>query len=138
MNLTTAIFLIDASVRAIRVSYEPGDEAKSYVYKTTDATIAKDDMVVVTTDTRHRMTVCKVLEVDVDVDYDSDVKYKWIVGKVDLTSYQGIIDIEAAKMDEVRKAEVLSKREALREKLEKSNPDLFKPTNLLTAQKAEG
>lgn len=132
MNLTTAIFLIDATVRAIAVNYDPNNVTVVKIFKTTDQSIKVDDLVVVTTDTRHKRTVGKVVEVDTDVNYDSDVKYEWIVSKVDETDYKRIIAIEEAKMAEVRKAEVLAKRSELRAKLEVSNPGLFKPSTLLT------
>ena len=137
MNLTTAIFLIDSSVRAIKVIYNPDEPHKQYVFKTTDQSLQVDDYVVVPTDIKHKMTVCKVVETDVDVDYDSDIQYKWVVGKVDLKQYEAVLEIEKGKMAEVKKAETLSKRKELRVKLEASNPDLFKDQTPLLVSSAD-
>ena len=83
MNHSTAIFLINNDVRAIAVTYEKIDLAKdttkmmkyqaaylsggrlpdgAVVFKTMDTAIKVDDFVIVPTDTRHGMTVCKVVE----------------------------------------------------------------------------
>ena len=61
MNYSTAIFLISDEVRAINVTYERDGDAKRTLFKTFSKTIKIDDYVVVETNTRHHMTVCKVV-----------------------------------------------------------------------------
>jgi hypothetical protein len=68
VNYTTAVFLINDSIRAVTCTYE--NDGKRVPFKTLDKTIAVDDIVVVPSGTRHGMTTCKVVEVDSDVDYD--------------------------------------------------------------------
>ena len=70
MNYSTAIFLINNHARALKVTYEDG--ANPEIVKTLDQTIKLDDYVVVETDTRHKMTVVKVVETDVDFDLEEE------------------------------------------------------------------
>lgn len=94
MNYTTAVMLINEEIRAISCSYEKESEPAAEhqikartVFKTLDATIKKGDYLVVPTDTRHKMTVVRVEEVDVDVDFENDVPVNWAVGKVDMKTF---------------------------------------------------
>lgn len=117
MNYTTAVFLINSDVRAIVCSYEPDEDRvknNRYTFKTLDKTIQKDDLVVVPTNTRHGMTVVKVVEVDVDPDFDSDVQLTWIVAKVDQAAYAMTLSQEAAAVTVIKSAEKTKKRNELR------------------------
>ena len=125
MNLTTAIFIINPNVRAIRVSYEPGREGDQYVFKSFDQSIKVDDMVVIPTDSRYKQTVGKVVEVDLDIDIDSSIQFKWIIDKVDLAAHQNVLDLEADAVKKIKSAEMLSKRKELSEKLKADNPGLL-------------
>ena len=71
MNYTRAVFLISDDVRAVACVYGAGEGAKRTVFKTFDREIRVDDFVVVPTDTRHRMTVVRVVEVDLEPDLQS-------------------------------------------------------------------
>ena len=86
MNYSTAIFLISDDARGVLVSYETDSDGKGVkpfvLVKTLDKSISVGDHVVVETDTRHRMTVCRVEEVDAEPDFDSDQYIKWIVGTI--------------------------------------------------------
>lgn len=116
MNLSSAIFLVNKTVRAVRVSYDP-DVPKhnnpNRLFKTLDPDLKKDDMVVVATDTRHGMTVCKVTELDFRVDFDSAIEYQWIIGKVDVVAYESIKSQEATVVDRIGTAEENRKRAEL-------------------------
>lgn len=114
MNYTTAVFLINADVRAILCTYEPEERANNcYVFKTLDKSIQKDDLVVVPTNTRHGMTVVKVAEVDVDIDFDSDIQMKWVVGRVDKAAYDMTLAREAEAVAVIKSAEKTKKRNEL-------------------------
>lgn len=63
---------IDSKVMGIKVAYEP--KGKLTTYKTTLKTIKVGDMVVVPTNTRWNMTVCKVMETDIQIDSNSTVQ----------------------------------------------------------------
>ena len=117
MNFSTAIFLISDEARAVVVTYEAHEGAERTLYKTLDPDIAVDDFVVVPTDTRHKMTVCKVVEVDVDVDFDSAAEIKWILGRVDTADIDEIRRQEEDAITKIKSAEKRSKREELRKKL---------------------
>lgn len=115
MNYTTAVFLINSAVRAVICTYEAEDAAKRTMFKTLDKTIRTGDFVVVPTDTRHKMTVCKVVETDVDVDFDNPACVHWIIRKVDTAPYQTTLAQEADAIAAIKSAEKTKKRNELRE-----------------------
>lgn len=118
MNLSTAVFLLpDSTVRAIMVTYESHDTAPREMFKTFDQNLKVDDYVVVPTNTRHHLTVCKVVAVAVDVDFDSSTQVNWIVGRVDMADVTAIRQQEAAIIDAVKAAEKLKKKNELRDSM---------------------
>ena|ERR1035437_9731415 len=116
MNLSTAVFLINDNARAIMVTYEvdaDNRKAPRTMFKTFDKSIKVDDYVVVPTDTRHNLTVCKVVAVDVDIDFDSPVQVAWIVGRVDVADVTQIKRQEDAAIEAIKAAEKLRKKKEL-------------------------
>lgn len=126
MNYSTAIFLINKHVRGVAVTYEATDNAPREIVKTLDQGIAVEDMVIVQTDTRHKMTVCKVVEVDVDFDLDSTKHMNWIVGKVDNEAFKQILAQESQAIQAIKKAELRAKRDNLRDNLLKDHMETIK------------
>jgi len=114
-NLTTAIFLVNKNVRAIRAAYEAGENAPTTVFKTFDNGIKKDDFLIVPTDTRHNMTVVKVVEVDVEVNLESTVPIAWVIAKVELDAFAEVVAGEKEMLEQIKSAEKRRKQEALRE-----------------------
>lgn len=120
MNYSTAIFLISDVARAVLVSYETpaqGHEAETTMFKTLDPDIKIDDYVVVATDTRHHMTVCKVIETDIDVDFDMSSEVKWIIGVVNTADADEIKRQEDDAILKIKSAEKRRKRDELRDAL---------------------
>lgn len=115
MNNSTIVLLINDHARAIRATYEEGHSPG--VFKTLDQTIAKDDLVVAETGTRHGMTVVKVTEVDIDVDFDATADVKWIIQKVDKAAFDDLVAQEKDAIAAVHSAERRRKKEQLRESL---------------------
>lgn len=126
MNYTTAVFLINKHARAILATYEEQDAAKRTLFKTLDDTIKVDDFIIVPTDTRHRMTVCKVVEVDADVDFESQAKVDWVIGVVDRAEYDKVLAQEGAAIQAIKAAELRKKREDLRDSMLKNHMDSIK------------
>lgn len=121
MNLSLAVFLISQECRAIQVCYtvhNDGSPKELYTFKSFDQSLKADDYVIVPTDTRHGMTVCKIVEVDIEPDFDAVHDFKWIIGKVDLADFEDIKSKEAEAILKIRKAEKRSMREKLRKSLE--------------------
>jgi len=118
MNFSNVLFLVSDDVRAIRVSYEDAGKNQT-IKKTLDHTITVGDFVVVETNTRWNMTVCKVTAVDVEVDFDSDDQIGWIVAKVDIAAFDAIKEQERRAVELIREAERREKKEGLRATLEK-------------------
>ncbi|HEY8066576.1 MAG TPA: hypothetical protein VIF40_17905 [Methylosinus sp.] len=117
MNYTTAVFLINKNVRAIRAIYEAdegGKKAPRETFKTLDQDIVVGDFVIVESGTRHNMTLVKVVEVDVDVDFDSVLPMKWVVDVVDATGHAGVLAKEEQAIQAIKSAELRKKRDDLR------------------------
>lgn len=114
MNYTTAVFLINKNVRAVLATYEAEDAAKRTVFKTLDQTLKVGDFAIVPTDTRHKMTVVKIVETDVDVDFDNATPVAWIMGKIDRTEYDLTLAQEQEAIQVIKSAELRQKRDNLR------------------------
>jgi len=117
MNYSTAIFLINPNARAVYATYEAEDNAKRELFKTLDPNIQVGDLVVVETNTRHNMTVCKVIEVDVDFDIESSTLVRWIVSKVNQDDHKELQSLEAKAIQAIKSAELRKKREELAKSL---------------------
>lgn len=120
MNYSLSVFLINDNVRAIACTYEqdaPGRPAGRTIFKSLDSTLKAGDFVVIPTDTRHKLTVVKIVETDVDVDYDSHDQMTWIVGKVDLTDHELVLRQEAEAITAIKSAEKRKKQDELRKAL---------------------
>lgn len=126
MNYSTAVFLINKHIRGVLCTYEEGDTASRTLFKTLDSEIRAGDFVVVPTDTRHKMTVVKVVEVDADVDFDSQKKVDWIICKVDRAAYERNLEHEADAIQKIKSAELRKKREDLAKSLLANNLEEIK------------
>lgn len=117
-NMSHALLLLKPDLcRAIACIYDaqiPGAAPNQpVIFKTFDKTIAKNDLVVVETDTRHNMTVVKVVDVDVPVDFNSSCVVKWIIDKVDMAKYAKLAEAEKVAIDVLRKADLRKKRDEI-------------------------
>lgn len=139
MNYSTAIMLVNESIRAIRCAYEPTQEGtKEYLFKSLDKSIKVGDLVVVPSTTRYKRAVVKVTEVDAEVDYDSTVQIEWIVGKIDNADYAAIKNAEQDAIDKIKAAEKLRKKAELREKLLAHDQDLLNGLPISTMKQLPG
>lgn len=120
MNYSTAIFLINPKVRAIAAIYEPDTDSRKApraTFKTFDQTIEVGDYILVPTETRHKMTVNKVVEVDIDPDLETGCQMSWVIGTVDRSLYDDVLAQEARAIDLMKAAEKTHAREELRKKM---------------------
>lgn len=114
MNYSTAVFLINDTTRAISCTYEAGDNAPRTIFKTFDQDIKVGDFVVVPTETRHKMTVVKVVEVDLDIDFDSPTQLAWVISTLDKAAYERTLAQEQKAIQMVVSAERKKKKDELR------------------------
>lgn len=120
MHNSLLVFLANDSARCVEAVYEPEYEnprAKRTPFKTLDPSICVGDFVVVPTETRHGMTVVKVIETDIDVDFDSIAPMKWIIAAVDRKPFEQLLRDEEGLVSAANQAEKRKKREELREKM---------------------
>lgn len=120
MNKTTAVFLMNDRVRAIRASYEadpPNGKASTELFKTFDHGIKVGDLINVVSTTRHNVTVCKVQEVDAEFDIETTATIQWVIGKVEMLPHHKTLAMENDALAAIASAEKNRKREELRKSL---------------------
>ncbi len=115
MNNSTIIFLINDDCRAIKGVYEPNGPEETF--KTFDPDIAVDDLIVVESNTRHEVTTVKVTAVDVDLDFNTSQKVKWVVDRIDMFSFEQLLELEQEAIRTVQMAEKRRVKEELRKSL---------------------
>jgi regulator of protease activity HflC (stomatin/prohibitin superfamily) len=131
MNFSRSIILFNKNIRTIATVYDlepvPGPGAKQparTIYKTLDPTIKKDDLVIIPTDTRYKMSVVKVVETDVEIeDFDAPGDIKWIIDKVNRESFDKSLAMEQTGIEMMRSAEKRRRREEIQAAILKDNPD---------------
>lgn len=121
MHDSTTVFLINDDVRAVKGRYWPEGQTPSRdraneieIFKTFDQTISVGDKVVVETDSRHKMTVVEITEVDYDINFEADKDVRWVIQKVDKPAYDALIEQEREAIATVKSAEKRRKREELK------------------------
>ncbi|HYE38176.1 hypothetical protein [Methylocaldum sp.] len=96
MKASHILSLMQNDYTTVQVAYSEG--GKLYTFKALKSdNLAKDDFVVIPTSYNDwGYTLGKVISVDEEADIDTSVAYtyKWIVGKVDLVRYAGILEVE--------------------------------------------
>lgn len=116
MNFSTGVFLINRDLRAVLAIYEPDaahTKGKRTMFKTLDQTIEVGDFVIVPTDTRHGMTVVKVVETDVSVDFDDPTQITWVISKIDMAAHIETLAKEAEAIESLKRAEFAKRRRAV-------------------------
>lgn len=131
-NPSLAPFLLDNPPRCISVSYDKtvdsrtgkvtGVDVKSF--KTFDTAIAKDDLVVIPTDTRWGFSVGRVEEIDTRVNFTSSETMRWIASKVDKDGYADICKQEDVLIGKVGQAQQAKAKRELADELRELDPDL--------------
>lgn len=126
MNLSAAIMLVNEGVRPVKVEYDPDTYKNNNphkLFKTLDASIKKDDLVIVPTGTRHGFTIAKVTEVDFAVDFSDSSPWGWIGGRFDKQTYDEMLKIEDTVKHTVAKAQENKMRKELIEAAGLGNVD---------------
>lgn len=119
MNYSTAIFLGNPDVIAVKARWQDPDNStnrnltKEEWFKTFDRSLKRDDIIIVPTPSRIGFTTAKVLSIEPSIDLDHPEEVRWIVGKVDLSEYQRVIDTEALVIEKIKRAEFQKRRKEL-------------------------
>lgn len=123
LNKSLAVFLVDESVRAIKVAF--GTAGKFYTYKTTDKSIKVGDFVLVNTQRGYSVVEVKYVDIQNTLDFeDTSIEYTWIVQKLDLTDYQEKMKREVQLQESINHLVFQGKKQQMLEVLKKSNVDL--------------
>ncbi len=116
MNYSTAVLVMETGARCVKVIYEPDTEHTKQtreMVKTFDKTIAVDMFVVVPTNTRLNLTVCKVVEVDTDDWMETTKELNWVVGRVDMADANKVKAWESQAIEGLKDAEKRKRRREL-------------------------
>ena len=114
LNESTVLFLVNSSLKAVRVSYEDSGRNKETIKKTFMDDLKVGDYVLVETETRWNAAVCKVVAVNVEVDFDDEeTKVGWVFSKVDLTKLDSLREIEKGAVALIREARLREKKQTL-------------------------
>jgi len=130
MNYTSAIFLVNDAVRAVRVSYDADSEGKGIrpftTFKSLDPRLEVGQYAVIPTDTRHKMTVVRIEEIaDANsIDPASPTQLMWIIDPVSTEAYDKIRAQEVTAIERIKSAERTAARKELTDKLLADNPDI--------------
>jgi hypothetical protein len=107
---TRKIFLANDNVRGILAIYEaerPDGQPQppKTFFKTFDQTIKVGDYILVPTNTRHNMTVNKVVAVDVECELANQTPATWVIGKIDRRPYEQTLAKEGEMLNIIAAAE---------------------------------
>lgn len=110
MNPTASVMLVEDSIRPCMVEYDPDNyknNSDHKYFKCLDPNVKVDDLVIVTTTTRHGMTVAKVKKIgiaDVPVNFEGADIWGWVVGPVPAEQHKRILETEKAIVGRVQEA----------------------------------
>lgn len=152
MNSSATVMLFEENgVRPVKVEYDPtGNQNRgadfTHFFKCVDPTVKKDDLVVVTTNTRHGFTIAKVVDIgfqDVPVDFDNtSVTWGWVAAKFDNEGFGEILKSEKTMVGMVAEANANKMRDDIKNAMglnKVSMNDVFirRPAALATPHGAE-
>lgn len=126
MNYSALAYLSDENITGVAVRFH--DSLSEYTFKTKEK-LKIGDLVVVESPRDFRFALAKVVQLDTPLELNSGLKYKWVVQKVDLDSFEELLEKEKELIKTVSKMETQSKRQKMREVLGLSNVELPKLTD---------
>lgn len=113
MNPSAAVMLVEDRIRPVKVEYDPDNQYNnkgaqhSQFFKCLDANAKKDDLVIVSTTTRHGMTVAKIVAIgtaDVPVNFEGHENWGWVIGPVPTEQHKAILETEKKIVGRVQEA----------------------------------
>jgi hypothetical protein len=105
--------LVEDKIRPAKVEYDPDNAnnnrgaAHTQFFKCLDPDAKVGDLVIVTTSTRHGMTVAKITAIgtaDVPVNFEGHETWGWIVGPVPAEQHKAILETEKKIVGRVQEA----------------------------------
>lgn len=128
MNYSTLHSLVNENIKFVSCVFSGTDldgknrvGSRTYTYKTNITDIAIDDLVIVEcagVSSNFNFAIVKVVAIDEEPDYSDSVNYKWVVGKVDLASFNALKAEEDLVVANVKRLEKQAKRAQLLRALE--------------------
>ena len=107
MNLNTLSSLLIEDLKTVKVAFQQEfdiENQKHYTYKTIEDFEIGDFAVV---KVKGILKIVKIASIDevCDLNHSSNIEYKWIIKKIDLSEYERLIDIEKQFKDKLKKIE---------------------------------
>ncbi len=124
MNSSATVMLFEENgVIPCKVEYDPeGVQNRganhTHFFKCVDPKVKKDDLVIVTTHTRHGFTVARVVDIgfaDVPVDFDdTSINWGWVAAKFDKEGFGEILKSEKTMVGMVAEANANKMRDDIK------------------------
>jgi len=116
MQMTDTVLSENPDFKIVNVVFAPYTGTKSYSYKTLLTDLELGDKVAVWV----KNTELKIVEVvsildPLEVDLDPNIRYAWIVQKIDTTHFDQCLEMENKLMEKLRVATVRKRRAELRD-----------------------
>lgn len=134
MHPSRMIFAISDTVQCVEVQYDPENGPSKTEHKTLIPDLAVDDMVVVQTRSRHKMTIGKVTRLNIEPDLDSSQEMLWAYSKVDAAAIGDLHQQEDDAIETIKKLERMKKRRELRDEWMAGNGEELKALPIYSVQ----
>lgn len=115
MQMTDTVLSENPDFKIVNVVFAPYTGTKSYSYKTLMTDIEVGDKVAVWVKNSELKVVEVVSIMDpLEVDLDPNIRYAWVVQKIDTTHFDQCLEMENKLMEKLRVASVRKRRKELR------------------------
>jgi len=116
MQMTDTVLSENPDFKIVNVVFAPYTGSKSYSYKTLMTDLEVGDKVAVWVKNQELKVVEVVSIMDpLEVDLDPNIRYAWVVQKIDTTHFDQCLEMENKLMEKLRVASVRKRRKELRD-----------------------
>lgn len=116
MQMTDTVLSENPDFKIVNVVFAPYTGSKSYSYKTlmTDLEVGDKILVWVKNQELKVVEITSIMD-PLEVDLDPNIRYAWVVQKVDTTHFDQCLEMENKLMEKLRVATVRKRRAELRD-----------------------
>lgn len=115
MNITDTFLSENENFKYVAVVFSPYTGTKEYTYKTLLDVAEEDFVVVQTPNTGYQVVQVREVMEPLEAETSPDIRYKWIVQKVDFEYYTQCTDMEKEVRSKLKKAETRKRRQELKD-----------------------
>lgn len=115
MQLIDTFLAENENFKFVKVVFAPYTGTQEYTYKTLLDLEEEDFVVVQTPNTGYQVVQVRSVMEPLEADVNPDIRYKWVVQKVDFADYETCKEMEKEVGSRLRKAELRKRQQELRE-----------------------